>query len=121
MFAFLVLFTSFVYIVRDKFLVAVVAVDSDSLTYDEIADITKVTTCDDMGTWPVNNDTRWLIWSQTVVGMTWILSVPPSFPLAQPLPPNFHQPRQNWADSGTAKMKVNPNQVQDLTGHPVQG
>ena len=48
MFAFLVLFTSFVYIVRDKFLVAVVAVDSDSLTYDEIADITKVTTCDDM-------------------------------------------------------------------------
>ena len=36
------------------------------------------------------------------------LSVPPSCPTAQPLLPNSHQPRQNWADSGTLKTKVKP-------------
>ena len=29
-------------------------------------------------------------------------------PAAQPLLPNSHQPRQNWADSGTLKIIVNP-------------
>ena len=36
------------------------------------------------------------------------LGVPPACPAAQPLLPNSNQPRQNWADSGTPKIKVNP-------------
>ena len=31
-------------------------------------------------------------------------------PAAQPLLPNSHQPRQNWADSGTLEIQVNPTQ-----------
>ena len=45
--------------------------------------------------------------SWTWVGLTLILV---SHHLAQPLLPNFHQPRQDWADSGTLKIQVNPTQ-----------
>ena len=39
--------------------------------------------------------------------------------LAQPLLPNSYQPRQNWADSGTPKIQVNPTQVLGQMNHPV--
>ena len=39
-------------------------------------------------------------------GVDFDLGVPPSCPSAQPLLPNSHQPRQNWADSGTLKIQV---------------
>ena len=42
--------------------------------------------------------------------------LPPSWPPAQPLLPNFHQLRQNWADSVTLKIKVNPTEVRDQEG-----
>ena len=48
-----------------------------------------------------------------LVDLGWVdfdLGVPPSCPLAQPLLPNSNQPRQNWADSGTLKIQVNPTQ-----------
>ena len=32
-------------------------------------------------------------------------------PHAQPLLPISHKPRQNWAEDGTAQIKVNPTQV----------
>ena len=32
--------------------------------------------------------------------------VSPSFPLAQPLPPNFHQPRQKWVDKSNKKSRT---------------
>ena len=38
----------------------------------------------------------------------------PSFcPNAQPVLPNSHLPKQNWAGSGMTKFKVNPNHVHD--------
>ena len=44
---------------------------------------------------------------------------PPSCPAAQPLLPNFHQPKQNRADSGTVKLQVNPTQVrQEMVTRP---
>ena len=45
------------------------------------------------------------------------LGVPPSCPAAQPLLPNCNQPRQNWADSGTPKIPVNPTQVLGQMNH----
>ena len=39
-------------------------------------------------------------------------------PAAQPLLPNSNQPRQNWADSGTPKIQVNPTQVLGQMNHP---
>ena len=36
------------------------------------------------------------------------LGVPPSCPAEQSLLPNSNQLRQNWADSGTPKIQVNP-------------
>ena len=45
--------------------------------------------------------------SLLLVCLGWVdfdLGVPPSCPAAQPLLPNSHQPRQNWADSGTLKI-----------------
>ena len=33
--------------------------------------------------------------------------------------PISHQPKQNWAGNGRAKLKVNPTQVRDVMGHPV--
>ena len=47
------------------------------------------------------------------------LGVPPSCPSAQPLLPNSHQPKQNWADSGTLKIQVNPNPVHEQMNYPV--
>ena len=38
------------------------------------------------------------------------LGVPPSCPSAKPGLQNYQQPRQNWADSGTLKIHVNPTQ-----------
>ena len=49
-----------------------------------------------------------------------VLGVPPSWPPAQPLLPNSHQPMQNWADGGTTKIKVNPkNPGLRAENHPV--
>ena len=45
-----------------------------------------------------------------LVDLGWVdfdLGVPPCCPAAQPLLPNSHQPRQNWADGGTLKIQVN--------------
>ena len=39
---------------------------------------------------------------------------------AHPLLQNSHQPRHNQADSGTLKIQVNPNQVYEYMGRPVQ-
>ena len=33
--------------------------------------------------------------------------------------PKSHLPKQNWADSGTAKVKVNPTKVRERMEHPV--
>ena len=52
-------------------------------------------------------------------GLTLIWDVPPSCPAAQPLLPNSHQPKQNWADNGTVKIQVNPTQVRQEMDHPV--
>ena len=46
------------------------------------------------------------------------LGVPPSCPPAQPLLPNFHGPKQNWADSETQNSSQT-NHAHDLMGHPV--
>ena len=43
--------------------------------------------------------------------------VSPSCPAAQPTLQNFHQSRQNKADSGAIKIQVNPTHEQ--TVHPV--
>ena len=51
--------------------------------------------------------------------LTLIWDVPPSCPVAQPLLPNSHQPKQNWADSGTVKIQVNPTQIRQEMSHPV--
>ena len=51
--------------------------------------------------------TGWFICSETWVGLTLIWAF---HHLAQLLLPNSHQPKQNWADSGTTKIKVNPTQ-----------
>ena len=48
------------------------------------------------------------------------LGVPPSCPATQPLLPNYHHPRKNWADSGTLKIQVNPTHVHKQMGHPVE-
>ena len=45
------------------------------------------------------------------------LGVPPSYPAAQPLLPYSHGPRQNWANSATLRIKVNP--VHEQMQHPV--
>ena len=57
---------------------------------------------------------------RTWVGMTWICDVPPSCPAAQPVLPISHQPRQNQAKGGTAKINVNPTEVRREMGLPVQ-
>ena len=46
------------------------------------------------------------------------LGVRPSCTAFHPLLPNSHQPRQNRADSGTTKIKVNPTQVLGQMNHP---
>ena len=54
------------------------------------------------------------------VDLGWVdfeLGVPPSCPSAQPLLPNSHKPRPNWADSGALTIQVNP--VHKQIGHPV--
>ena len=38
---------------------------------------------------------------------------------AQPLLPNSHQTKQNWAGGGTTKIKVNPTRVLEQMTHPV--
>ena len=50
---------------------------------------------------------------QTSVGLTLIWDVPPSCPAAQSVLPISHQPRQNQAEGGTVKVKVNPTQLSD--------
>ena len=51
-----------------------------------------------------------------VVNLIWIdfpLKILPFYPAAPPIPPNFHLPKQNWADSGMATIKVNQTQVHE--------
>ena len=51
--------------------------------------------------------------SHLLMDLGWVdfdLGVPPSLPAAQPLLPNSHQTRQNWADRGTLKFQVNTTQ-----------
>ena len=51
--------------------------------------------------------------SHVLVDQGWVdfdLGVPPFCPAPQTHLPNSHQPRQNWADSGTLKIQVNPTQ-----------
>ena len=52
---------------------------------------------------------------QTLVGLTLIWVVPPA---AQHVLPISHQPRQNQAEGGTTKIKVNPSEVRQEMGHP---
>ena len=47
------------------------------------------------------------------------LDVPLILPSCSAHSAHLYQPKQNRADRGTAKIKVNPTQVQDLLGHPV--
>ena len=54
------------------------------------------------------------------VGMILICYVPPSCPAARPVLPISYQPKQNQADSGTAKIKFNPAQLSDQMFLPVQ-
>ena len=63
-------------------------------------------------TWPIS-------W-RTLVVLTLIWDVPPPCPPAQPVLPISHQPRQNQAEGGTSKIKVNPTQVRQEMGHPVR-
>ena len=59
--------------------------------------------------------------SRTWVGLTLIRKFHTSCPVAKHILPNSHQPEQNWADGGIAKIKVGPSQVGDLLAHPVGG
>ena len=57
----------------------------------------------------VVQDIYWV--SYLLVDLGWVdfdLGVSPSSPAAQTLLQNSHQPMQNWADSGTLKVEVNP-------------
>ena len=56
----------------------------------------------------------------SLVELTLIWDIPPSCPAAQPVLPISHQPRQNQAEGGTAKIKVNPTQVRQEMGLPVE-
>ena len=49
-----------------------------------------------------------------LVDLGWVdfdLGVPPCCPAAQSILPNSHPPMQNWADSGTLKIKNQPKSV----------
>ena len=52
-------------------------------------------------------------------GLTLICYVSPSCPLAQPVLPISHQPKQNQADGGTDQIKINLTQLSDQMDHPV--
>ena len=53
--------------------------------------------------------------------LTLIWDVPPSCPAAQPVLPISHQPWQNQAEGGTAKIKVNPTEVRQEMSRPGLG
>ena len=53
------------------------------------------------------------------VGLTLMYGVPPSCLAAQPVLPISHQPRQNEAEGGTTKIKVNPPQLSEQMLWPV--
>ena len=48
--------------------------------------------------------------SHLLVDLGWVAFDLGFHHLAQPLLPNSHQPRQNWADRGTLKIQVNITQ-----------
>ena len=53
--------------------------------------------------------------SHLLMDLGWVdfdLGVPPSCPAAQPLLPNYHQPKQSLANSGTLSIQVNKTQSQ---------
>ena len=59
--------------------------------------------------------------SQTLVGSTLIRMFHSSCPAVLPIIlPISHQPKQNQADSGTAKIKVNPTILPDHMPKPIQ-
>ena len=60
---------------------------------------------------------RYLVADLGWVGLTMILTVPPSYPADTP---DSHLPQQNLAESGKAKNEVNPTQVRDPLPLPVQ-
>ena len=62
---------------------------------------------------PEQASTGWSIWSDSWVGLTLICDVPPSCPPAQPVLAISHQPKQNLAEGGTAKIKANPATQED--------
>ena len=64
--------------------------------------------------------TRWPIWSDSWVRLTLIYDVPPTCALAQPVLPIPYQPKQNQAEGGTTKIKVNPTRLSDQMSHSVQ-
>ena len=63
--------------------------------------------------------TGWHISWWNSVRLTLIWDVSPSCPAAQPALPISHQPRQNQAEGGTAKILVNPTEVRQEMCHPV--
>ena len=74
------------------------------------------------GTYLTEVTTGWPIFSDSwvgSVGLTLIYVVPLSCPAVQPLLPTSHQPKQNQAEGGTAKVKVNPTQLSEQVDHPV--
>ena len=55
--------------------------------------------------------------------MGWVdfdLDAPPICPAAQLTQPYSNLPKQNQADRGMTKIKVNPTQVRDHQSHPIQ-
>ena len=55
-------------------------------------------------------DSEYLQCDQGVLRLDFVnfhLGVPPVCSFAMPFLPNFHQPKQNWADRGTNQIKVN--------------
>ena len=60
--------------------------------------------------------------ARLVADLGWVdldFSAPTSKTLVQPLLPNFNQPKQRGADSGTLKIKVYTTKVCDQMSHPV--
>ena len=52
-------------------------------------------------------------------GIDFYLDIPPHCLAAQPILPNSHLHKQNWAENGTYKIELNPTQLSKQTLHPV--
>ena len=49
----------------------------------------------------------------------WVDHHPPSCPVVQPILPKYQLPKQNRAESESAKIKVKPTKVRGVMGNPV--